>query len=85
MDVAWPAGVAGNWVARVGNQASEPMPLEEAKRAVVEMLKHRRKAEPFDSIARLHQLSTNAVEMKAIDRADFPRIGDPWQNWGVGK
>jgi hypothetical protein len=33
MEVAWPGGARQRWVARVGDRGSEPLPLEEAKKA----------------------------------------------------
>ena len=41
MEVAPPGGARERWIARVGNWASEPLPLKEAKRAAVAMLRER--------------------------------------------
>ena len=68
MDIGWPTDAGGKWIARVGNRASEPLPLDEAKRVGADMLNERARGEPFDCIARLNQLSANAVEQVVIER-----------------
>jgi hypothetical protein len=49
-----------HWVARVGNRASEPLTLKEAKRVAVAMLLERVKAEPRDWIAELNKIAAAA-------------------------
>ena len=62
-EVAWPSETKQKrWVARVGDRASESLPLEEAKRAATTMLRKRGKAEPRDWIKDLNQLAANEVE-----------------------
>ena len=39
MEVGWPRGARQQWIARVDNRASEPLALDEAKRAAVAMLR----------------------------------------------
>lgn len=56
------------WVARVGNRASEPLPLDEAKRAAVAMLGERGKGEARDWIAELNQIAANEVDSAVIER-----------------
>jgi hypothetical protein len=68
MEVAWPAsGSRQRWVARDGDAASEPLPLEEAKRAAEELLNNRRKTKPRDHIRELNQIAAN--EVGRVDRA----------------
>ena len=73
MDIGWPADAGGKWIARVGNRSSEPLPLDEVKRVSADMLNERAKGEPFDCIARLNQLSANAVEQVVIERVKRQR------------
>lgn len=73
MDIGWPADAGGKWIARVGNRSSEPLPLDEVKRVSAEMLNELARGEPFDCIARLNQLSANAVEQVVIERVKRQR------------
>jgi hypothetical protein len=69
MEVAWPAsGSRQRWVARDGDAASEPLPLEEAKRAAEELLNNRRKTKPRDHIRELNQIAANEVGRVVIER-----------------
>lgn len=71
--VAWlMATAADRWIARVRNRASPPSSLEQAKQRAVAFLRERDDGELRDWIAELHEIMV--VE---IERADFPRIGDP--------
>ncbi|MBK5197746.1 MAG: hypothetical protein JJE37_05630 [Methyloceanibacter sp.] len=67
MEVAWPGETRQRWVARIGNQASEPLPLEEAKRAAAAMLHNRAKAER-DWIRELNQIAAIEVDRTVIQR-----------------
>jgi hypothetical protein len=73
MQIAWPGGTRQRWVARIGNQASESLSLEEAKQAATAMLCKPEKAEARDWIAELNQ--TAATE---VDRADIERQRRQW-------
>jgi hypothetical protein len=53
-------------VARIGNRASEPLTLEEAKRAAVAMLLERVKAGPRDWIAELNKIAAAEVNRVAL-------------------
>jgi hypothetical protein len=53
MEVAWPGGCRQRWVARIGDRASEPLPLEEAKQTAIAFLRERGKVKPRDFIAEL--------------------------------
>jgi hypothetical protein len=87
MEVGWPGDARIRWVARVGNRASEPLPLDEAKRAAVAMLRERGKGDPQDFIARLNQIAASGVdraapmptltEVMAVERANFPPLTKP--------
>ena len=46
MEVAWPGESRQRWVARVGDRASDPLPLEQAKAAAKDLLSTKGKAEP---------------------------------------
>jgi hypothetical protein len=76
MDTGWPGNLGGRWVARVGKRTSWPLPLDEAKRAAIAMLKDPNEGHPSGGIAELNQLAVRAVEL--AKKADFPQIGDPW-------
>jgi hypothetical protein len=62
------------WVARVGNRASEPLTLKEAKRAAVAMLFERVKAESCDGIAELNKIAAAEVDRVALakERKQWP-------------
>jgi O6-methylguanine-DNA--protein-cysteine methyltransferase len=63
MEVNWPGGKsARRWVACVGNHRSEPLPLEEAKRAAKDFLALKSKGEPRDLIAELNDYHAEAVK-----------------------
>ena len=62
MEVAWPGGSRQRWVARVGDRASEPLSLEEAKQAAIAFLRERGKVKPRDFIAELNQIAANEVD-----------------------
>jgi hypothetical protein len=66
MEVAWPGGARQRWIARVGDRASEPLPLDVAKRAATSMLRERVKSEPRDWIAELNQVAADEVDRVAI-------------------
>jgi hypothetical protein len=68
MELAWPGGSRQRWAARIGDRASEPLPLEEAKRAAVSMLRERGKADPRDFIAELDQIAANEVDRAVLQR-----------------
>jgi hypothetical protein len=65
MDVAWLAPGSQRWVARVGNHASEPLSLGEAKKAAVAMLGDRSRPEARDWIAQLNQQAADEVDRTA--------------------
>jgi hypothetical protein len=75
MEVSWFGGARQPWVARVGNRASEPLPLDEAKRAAVAMLRERVKAEPRDWIAELNKIAAAEVDRATLmqKRKQWPR------------
>ena len=73
LEVGWPGGCT-EWIARVGNRASKPCSLDAAKQSAITMLQERSKGEPRNVIDELNRLAAAAV-----DRAEFPRIGDPWR------
>jgi hypothetical protein len=68
MEGAWPGETRQRWVARVKDRASEPLPLEEAKKAAAAMLHERGKAEPRDWIGELNQIAANEVDRVARAR-----------------
>jgi len=74
MEVGWPGGASQRWIARVGNRAGEPLPLDEAKRAAVAMLRERRETEPHDWIVELNKIAAAEVERAAHaeDRKRLP-------------
>jgi predicted DNA-binding transcriptional regulator AlpA len=67
-EVAWPGGSRQRWVARVGDRASEPLPLDAAKQAAIAFLRERGKAEPRDLIAELDQVAANEVDGAVLQR-----------------
>jgi hypothetical protein len=73
MEVAWPGGARERWIARVGNWASEPLPLKEAKRAAIAMLCKPNEREPRDWIAEL-----NAIAAAEVDRTWFMQGRKQW-------
>jgi hypothetical protein len=74
MEVSWP-GARQRWVARVGNRASEPLPLDMAKRAAVAMLRELGKVEPRNWIADLNRIAAAEVDRAAMmqERKQWPR------------
>jgi hypothetical protein len=68
MEIAWPGGTRQRWVARIGNQASESLSLEEAKQAATAMLCKPEKAEARDWIAELNQTAATEVDHAVIER-----------------
>jgi hypothetical protein len=75
MEVGWPGGARQRWIARVGNRASEPLPLAEAKRAAVAMLRERNEMEPRDWIAELNKIAAAEFDRVALlkERKQWPR------------
>jgi hypothetical protein len=73
------------WVARFGSRASEPMTLDEAKRAAVAMLRERRKDEPREWIAELNRIAGAEVDRVALarERKQWPRdlLGGLRRGW----
>jgi hypothetical protein len=68
MEVAWPGGSRLRWVARVGDRASEPLPLDAAKQAAIAFLREKGKSEPRDFIAELNQTAANEVDGAVLQR-----------------
>jgi hypothetical protein len=60
----------------VGNRASEPLALDEAKRASVAKLRERGQAEPRDLIAEL-----NRIAAAEVDRAAFAALTQSRKQW----
>ena len=75
MEVGWPGGARQRWIARVGNQASEPLTLDEAKRAAVAMLRERKETEPRNWIAELNKIAAAEVHHAWMmqERKQWPR------------
>jgi hypothetical protein len=75
MEVASPGRARQRWTARVGNWASDPLPLNEAKRAAVAMLRERKESEPRDWIAELNKIAAAEVDRAWIiqERKQWPR------------
>ena len=75
MEVGRPGGARQRWIARVGNRASEPLPLDEAKRAAVAMLRERTETEPHDWIAELDKIAAAEVHRAWMmqERKQWPR------------
>jgi hypothetical protein len=75
MEVGWPGGARQRWIARVGNRASEPLPLDEVKRAAVAILRKRRETEPRDWIAELNKIAAAEVHRAWMmqERKQWPR------------
>ena len=73
-EVAWPGGAKQRWLARVGNRTSEPLTLDEAKRAAVAMLRERGTAEDRDWIAELNKIAAGEVDRVALakERKQWP-------------
>ena len=73
-EVAWAGGARLRWVARLGNRASDPLPLDQAKRAAVALMRERGKVEPRDWIAELNQIAANEVDRAALvlERKQWP-------------
>jgi hypothetical protein len=73
-EVSW-LGARQRWIARVGNRASEPLPLPTAKRAAVAMLRERGKVEPRDWIADLNRIAAAEVDRAGMmqERKQWPR------------
>ena len=66
LEVAWPGQVRQQWVARVGNRASELLTLVEAKQSAVAMLRDGGKAEPRDWIADLNKIAAAEIDRAAL-------------------
>ena len=66
MEVGWVSGARQRWVACVGNHRSEPLPLEEAKRAATAMLHKRGKPEHRDWIKELNQQAANEIDRACL-------------------
>ena len=63
MEVNWPGGKSSErWVACVKDHRSEPLPLELAKRAAVELLALKSRGEPRPLIAELNDYHAEAVK-----------------------
>ena len=75
MEVGWPGCVRQRWIARVGNRASEPLPLDQAKRAAVAMLRERMEPVPRDWIAELNTIAAAEVHRAWMieGRKQWPR------------
>ena len=73
MEVAWPGESRQRWVARVGDRASDPLPLEQAKAAAKALITTKGKAEPRDWIKEPNQIAANEV-----DRAYWTREKRNW-------
>jgi hypothetical protein len=71
--LGWLTEVARRWIARVGNRGSEPLSLEDAKRAAIALLRERGNGEHFDWIAKINQIAANEV-----DRAYWTREKRKW-------
>src|SRR5262249_54012035 len=73
-EVAWPGSAKQRWLARVGNRTSEPLTLDEAKRAAVAMLRERGTAEDRDWIAELNKIAAGEVDRVALakERKQWP-------------
>jgi hypothetical protein len=58
----------------VGNRESEPLPLAEAKRAAVAMLRERKETEPRDWIAELNKIAAAEFDRVALlkERKQWP-------------
>ena len=82
MEVAWPGGARQRWIARAGNRASEQLPLGEAKKAAVVLLRQRGKTEPRDWIPELNQAAADEVDRVARQKA---RRQAPVEVMGGGK
>ena len=63
----------------MGNRASEPLPLHEAKRAAVAMLYERKETEPRDWIAEL-----NTIAAAEVHRAWLMQVRKQWPRDLVG-
>ena len=75
MEDAWPGAARQRWVARVGDRASEPLTLAEAKRAAVALLRERGKVTPRDWIADLNKIAAAEIDRVALakKRKQWPR------------
>ena len=76
MEVGWPGGARQRWIARVGNWASEPLPLDEAKRAAVAMLRERKETEPRDWIEELNKIAATEAHRRWLMQARKQWPGD---------
>ena len=74
MEVAWPGGARRRWLARVGNRTSEPLAVDEVKRAAVTMLRERGTTEDRDWIAELNKIAASEVDRLALakERKQWP-------------
>jgi hypothetical protein len=75
----------------VGNRATKPLPLDEAKRAAIAMLRERKETEPHDWIAELNKIAAAEVHRawmmqehkqwprNLVGAESHPGDGDRWQ------
>ena len=75
MELAWPGGRRMRWIARVGNRASDPASLEDAKSAAAAMVRTRGDAKPRDWIAELNEIAASEVDRAAL-ATEAPRTGE---------
>ena len=71
----WLMKVGGKWVACVGKRRSEPMALDDAKRAAVSMLSIKGKPSTVDS----NQLAAEAIDRAALEadrKREFRTMAD---------
>ena len=73
-EVAWAGGARQRWVAHLGNRASEPLRLEDSKRAAVALLRERGKTEPRNWIAELNKIAAAEFDRVALaqERKQWP-------------
>ena len=83
MEVGWPGGARQQWIARVGNRASEPFALAGAKRTAVAMLRERKETDPSDRIAELNKIAATEFDRVALAKKRkwklFPRLRKDWR------
>jgi hypothetical protein len=75
MEVAWPGDARQRWVARVGNRASEPLPLDAARNAATVMLRCGGRGEPRDWVKQLNRIAADEADRTAVAQA---RKGKQW-------
>src|SRR5262245_26509425 len=70
MEVCWPGAARQLWVARVGNLASDPLTLGEAKQAAAAMLRQRGgKADHCDWIGDLNKIAAAEIDRLGLAEA----------------